>query len=467
MRTSEHIRKAYEAKMREPSFTATPKQEVFAEAVFSGKYLYLALGGGIRGTKTWGTLAIIFLLCRIYPGSRWAVVRKDLPTLRRNTLPSIAKLRMTAAGFVGDINQSTWSYLCSNGSEILLFPESFQTDPDLDRWKGLEVNGFLLEEANEMAEASANKAIERAGSWIIPATPMNPHPKQPPPFVFFTFNPCANWPRTWFYEPSENGTLEPPFFYLPSTAADNPYIPDEVREAWKNLPPAEYERFIMGSWEFTDDPDQLFKAEWILAARALDPVMGPARLGVDPARFGDDETTFCRTSGNTWVSMDSYPQLKLDRCADIAMAMAQDRLDPINGEDIRIDTVGLGGGVADIMTTRGWDIMEVVAGAKPWKRRETFYKFKNHRSQMWWEGAEKFRQGLCPLPDEVPTRLFADLTAAHYSISADRMVEIEPKDQMKKRIGRSPDWADAYLMAIMDPPELGRPQKVQFQNVRM
>ena len=47
------------------------------------------------------------------------------------------------------------------------------------------------------------------------------------------------------------------------------------------------------------------------------------------------------------------------------------------------------------------------------------------------------------------------------------MVEIEPKDQMKKRIGRSPDWADAYLMAIMDPPELGRPQKVQFQNVRM
>ena len=154
MKTSEHIRKAYEAKMREPSFTATPKQEVFAEAVFSGKYLYLALGGGIRGTKTWGTLAIIFLLCRIYPGSRWAIVRKDLPTLRRNTLPSIAKLRLTAAGFVGDINQSTWSYMCSNGSEMLLFPESIRTDPDLDRWKGLEVNGFVLEEANEMASES-------------------------------------------------------------------------------------------------------------------------------------------------------------------------------------------------------------------------------------------------------------------------------------------------------------------------
>ncbi len=453
--------------MREPSFTATPKQAVFSKAVFSGKYLYLALGGGIRGTKTWGVLSIIFLLCRIFPGSRWAIVRKDLPTLRRNIIPSMAKLRMTCAGFIGDLNMSTWSYMCSNGSEIILFPESISTDPDLDRWKGLEVNGFVLEEANEMTEMGANKAIERAGSWIIPRTPVNPNPRQPPPFVFFTFNPCANWPRLWFYEPHEAGSLEAPFFYLPSTAADNPYISDEIREAWKNLPPNEYERFIMGSWEFTDDPDQLFKAEWVLAARGVEPIPGPMRLGVDTARFGDDESTFCRVNGNSWIGLDTYSQIDTTRQAEIAMALASDRVNPIDGENIRIDTVGVGGGVADAMTARGWEITEVVAGAKPWKRRETFYKFKNIRSQMWWEGAEKFRLGLCPLPEEIPPRLFADLTAAHYAISADRTVEIESKKEMKKRIGRSPDWADAYLMAIFDPPDTLRPQSLTFSHARM
>lgn len=462
---SEQVRQAYAAKLREPTFTATSKQSTYAEALFSGKYLYLALGGGIRGTKTWATLAMVFLLCRIYPGSRWAVVRKDLPTLRRNTVPSISKLRMTAAGFVGELNQSTWTYTCANDSEIILFPESIATDPDLDRWKGLEVNGFVLEEANEMTEMGANKAIERAGSWIIPATPKNPDPKQPPPFVLFTFNPCANWPRAWFYEPYTAGNLEAPFYYLPSTAADNPYISDEVRDAWKNLPDAEYERFVMGSWEFTDDPDQLFQAEWILNARGAEPIMGVPRLAIDPARFGDDESTFCRLSGNTLVSLEAYAKIDTNRQADIGMALASNTEDPINGEDIRIDTVGVGGGVADAMTARNWQITEVIAGGKAWRRRDSYFKFKNVRSQMWWEGAEKFRLGLCPLPEEIPPRLFADLVSMRYKISADRMVEVEPKDKIKLRIGRSTDWADAYLMALLDPPYTGRPQRVNFSTV--
>jgi hypothetical protein len=98
------------------------------ETVLSGQYLYLAMGGGIRGTKTWGTVSTLILLCRMFPGSRWAIVRKDLPTLRRNTIPSINKLKYLCEGFVGDLNQSTWSYTCTNGSEILLFPESIATE---------------------------------------------------------------------------------------------------------------------------------------------------------------------------------------------------------------------------------------------------------------------------------------------------------------------------------------------------
>lgn len=225
------------------SFTALPVQDQLFDTMRDGRFRIIGFGGGIRGTKTWGTLAAIVALCKLFPRSRWAVVRKSLPDLRRNTIPSFNKLRETLGSFVGEINQSDWTATCANGSQILFFPESLDTDPDLDRWKGLEVNGFLLEEANELAEASFHKAIERAGAWIVP-TGLT----QPPPYVLATFNPCANWPKRVFYEPWKNQTIAAPYAFIPATAADNPYIPQMQREAWKALPEQEYRRFVEGDW---------------------------------------------------------------------------------------------------------------------------------------------------------------------------------------------------------------------------
>lgn len=223
-------------------FEATPKQDEFARAVFSGQYRYLAFGGAIRGGKTWTLLALLFALCRIYAKSRWAIVRKDLPTLRRNTIPSFNKLRPRS--FVGPVNQSTWIAPCTNGSEIVFFPESLDIDPDLDRWKGLEVNGFALEEANELSKASFSKAIERAGAWIVPdGLP------QPDPLVLLTFNPSPTWVKRVFYDPWKAGSLAAPYYFLPSLPSDNPHLPESYRESLKNLPESEYRRFVLGDWE--------------------------------------------------------------------------------------------------------------------------------------------------------------------------------------------------------------------------
>lgn len=227
------------------TFEATDVQVRLWKTITDGRSLYIGFGGGIRGTKTFGCLAALLTLCRVFPGSRWAVVRKDLPTLRRNTLPSYNKLRREHfPGFAGEVNQSEWSATCSNGSQILFFPESADTDPELDRWKGLEVNGFLLEEADELQEKSFHKAMERAGAWIMPEGQ-----RQPPPYIFATFNPCANWPKHVFYEPWKLGTLAAPYAFIPATQADNPFVPEAVRSAWKNLPEQEYKRFVQGDWD--------------------------------------------------------------------------------------------------------------------------------------------------------------------------------------------------------------------------
>lgn len=226
------------------SFVATPVQVKLNETITDGRSRIIGFGGGIRGTKTWGSLAEWITLCKIFPGSRWVVVRKDLERLKKTTIPSYEKLAALAGDFLGPLNRSTWESECKNGSRIIFMGENIDRDPELLRLHGMEANGFLGEEADELSERTAHKFIERAGTWIVPHLTI-----QPPPLSLYTFNPNPRWPKRWFYTPWKMGTIAPPYAFIPTTAADNPYISDEQREAWTHMPEHEYRRFVLGDWD--------------------------------------------------------------------------------------------------------------------------------------------------------------------------------------------------------------------------
>ncbi len=191
-------------------------------------------------------MATLFALCRIYPGSRWAIVRKDLPTLRRNILPVFQKLK--PASF-GDFRQDNWEAKHDNGSTILLFPESHAGDKGYDRWKGLEVNGFWMEEANELQESSWHWALQRAGSWVLPPSINKPKPDQPPPYILLTSNPAGNWVKRLFYTPWKKGMLKAPYFYIPATIHDNPHLNPEYLKSLEGLPERDYKVYVEGDWD--------------------------------------------------------------------------------------------------------------------------------------------------------------------------------------------------------------------------
>lgn len=225
-------------------FNSFPKQDEFIEAVFDPKFTFVLYGGAIRGGKTFAALGTTIILCTKYPGSRWAIVRKDGMTLERNTLPAWDKIK--PYNIISSYNGRTRTVTFNNGSQIIFFAENFHKDKELNRWKGLEVNGFVLEEINELQEVSYHKAIERAGSWIIPETPIH---KQPPPTIMATCNPTQGWVKDMFYTPWQKGTLAPHIKYIPSTIFDNPHVPAAYIESLKTLPRYEYEVFVMGNWD--------------------------------------------------------------------------------------------------------------------------------------------------------------------------------------------------------------------------
>jgi len=421
----------------------TEKQQRFAEAALSGRYKYLLFGGAIRGGKSVCALTLIILLCRMYPGSRWAVVRKDLPTLRRNTIPTFEQIK--PRGFVGEINKTIWTVQCANGSEILFFPESIKDDPDLDRWKGLEVNGFKLGEANELSESSFSKAIERAGSWKCPGD------KQPPPIILATCNPAKNWVKRTFYDPWRLGKLFPPFYFLPARPGENPHNTQEYMESLEQLrvtDPRAYARFVEGDWESADDPDQLIKYEWILSARDVERVPGKRKLGIDIGRAeGGDDTVICHVEGNAITELEYFNGMRLDRQAEIIQARINDG--PVDASNVMIDAVGIGAGVADILTGQELEVTAIISGKKMPPPPDSFYRFDNLRSQMWWGFRERLRRGEICI-DVQDSRLFEDLTAPHYRVKGDKELSVESKDTIKTRIGRSTDAGDAAVYAFAE-----------------
>jgi hypothetical protein len=224
-------------------FKATPKQEAFIEAVFSGKYTVLVFGGAIRGGKTFVALALALLLGKIFPRSRWTIVRKDLKRLKDNTRPSLNKF---IEGSKIKINETAQTFTMSNGSTLIFKGENYEKDKTLESFKGHETNGFIIEEGSEIREETFNKCIERAGSYIIV-----PEPKagQPPPIIVITCNPTQGWLKKKVYDLWKKDELPDHMFYLPSYVTDNPYLPKAYTENLKNLPLWEYEVFVKGNWD--------------------------------------------------------------------------------------------------------------------------------------------------------------------------------------------------------------------------
>jgi hypothetical protein len=221
-------------------FKPYPKQEEFVAAVISGKYSLLTYGGAMGGGKSYVCLAIAIMLCKFYPKSKWCVVRESLPTLKKTTLATFFKIAPT--NFIRSYNQQDQLITFKNGSQLLFMAEDFAHDKEFDRFKGLEVNGFILEQIEELQEALLDVCFIRSGRHRI-----DPMPK---PVIIANLNPTLRWPRKRIYDKAVNKTLPEDWYYLPAKISDNPalYEDSNYMKQLKNLDDLTRARLIDGDW---------------------------------------------------------------------------------------------------------------------------------------------------------------------------------------------------------------------------
>lgn len=216
---------------------------------------FILYGGAIRGAKTFWLCIIMFKLAKLYPNSRWAIVRASTPKITKNLWPSINEIidDKEFKNSIVNINRQDNIITFSNKSQVLLFAESFSTDPELTRFHGLEVNGFGIDELSEIQEVTFDKCFERAGSWLNVQPSI--HGKLPRPLVLATCNPSRNWVKTRIYDQwkLKSKLFKPSWRYVPAKITDNPFVPRSYYKSLReNMSYGNYKRFVEGDWEYVE-----------------------------------------------------------------------------------------------------------------------------------------------------------------------------------------------------------------------
>ena len=170
------------------------------------------------------------------------------------------------------------------------------------------------------------------------------------------------------------------------------------------------------------------------------------RLGVDVARFGDDRSIIIPRQGMQVFK--PAPALRNVRTTVIAARVAAiaDRWQGDGEGQVVVfvdDTGHWGHGVIDALMTTQRTAYGVVFSDKAGDPR-----YFNRRAEMYMQMAEAIKHGGLALPN-IP-ELVGELTAPTYTFHKGAFL-IEEKDQIKKKLGRSPDIADALALTFAMP----------------
>ena len=203
--------------------------------------------------------------------------------------------------------------------------------------------------------------------------------------------------------------------------------------------------------EFAGEEDGIIPLAWVEAAiergKQLDRECRPNRFGVDVADTGDDKSVIA------W--RDEWDVYKLETFTEADVLLLAERVinRAVTGSEVVVDSIGVGSGTYRTLA-RAKDLKAIpfVAGGKTNRRDASGQiRFINKRSAAWWN----LRELLHPetgepvsLPDD--PELLGDLTAPRWREVAGGKIQVEKKDEIRKRLGRSTDVGDAVVMVFWE-----------------
>jgi phage terminase large subunit len=202
---------------------------------------------------------------------------------------------------------------------------------------------------------------------------------------------------------------------------------------------------VLGEFPRQDD-DTVIAMDLVEAALHRDVAAAPTApviWGLDVARFGSDSSVLCKRKGNVvperprrWRALDLM-QLTGAVKAEYDVAMGDDR-----PQEILVDVIGLGAGVVDRLRELGLPARGINVSESP----AMGATYRNLRAELWYRAKTWLERRDCRLPKDED--LIAELVTVRYRFLSNGKIQIESKDDIRKRGLASPDKADAFVLTF-------------------
>ncbi len=396
----------------------------FQQRFLESEARYPALVAGIGTGKTYMLLLKIWSFCQEYPNTLALIVRKEFTDLRDSTMKDFE--RYFSVKITSDKD-----YKFPNGSSIM-----FRHAAEIEVLKNINLSIFGIEQAEEFEDEMTftflrdrlrrDNAPLRQGCLIANA---NGH----------------NWIyRMWINNPSGEE-----FKAWTANTFDNiEHLPADFIADLKRMEidaPNHYKQYVMNSFEELGQDDLLLTGEVVYQSpNQIFYDEGTIRriLAVDVARFGEDETVFTIIQSNnirqwTQIYQHTWREKPLTEVVGKTLDIARE----FSPDLIAIDDVGMGGGVTDRLS-------EQRRAPEPFIGNEKAANplYLNKRAEGFFRMKEFFDKGDIKIMND-PV-LQDQLLSIRYKYNSNNVKSIVTKDEMRKDNLKSPDRADALMMAM-------------------
>lgn len=292
---------------------------------------------------------------------------------------------------------------------------------------------FALNQAEE---------VERQEVAVLRATlRLRMNGKQPPYKQLYTANPADCWLKTDFIDDPL-----PDHHFVPALYTDNPHLPTNYKTTLETA--FKYNEAVLrayrdGDWQAIQASNILISEKMLSALKhiTIHPTRTYRLISCDPSLGGDECPIQVLENG-----LVKSEKILHERDP---MKIAGEMLVVGNSSETPNFVLDYSGGLGQAIGARIKEVKPeskvfVINSAERALDEEAFF---NVRAEMWWQTMMKIQNKEVPYPEDEELR--RQLCAVRFKVvNSNGRIQLEPKEETKKRLGRSPDRADAFVMGL-------------------
>lgn len=389
--------------------------------LFNNKYRYLVYYGGRNSGKSWHTAIALILRGR----------QKKLRIL------CTREIQITIKDSVHKLLKDLINKYCFNDYEVknesiinritgteFIFKGVKHNIQEIKSMEGIDI--AWVEEAQSITKESLDvltPTIRKEGSQII--LTFNRFNELDPVYEYFVLgNQKGTYARKVNYDVLEKQGMLTDTIKL--EIENDKKNPDIYAHKWLGEPINQSNQAIISRSDIVEAME-----------RNIEPI-GAIEVGVDVARMGEDRTVFYKRKGLKIIDRKIYSQQRLNETFNQLINF----IDLDKTICIKVDDTGVGGGLTDMLLQAGYSVVPINFGGEP-KDKD---KYPNIISESWFYLKSIIKEIDIPKDND----LLMELSTRQFKMDNKGRRVIESKDDYKKRGFRSPDLADALILAYIN-----------------